>query len=178
MLQPLDVGVFGPFSHAWLERCDDYMEEHLEEIPRDQFVKHYMDVQQNTFKDTTICAAFRQSTMTFSRMLTLPQVSTPPLWLGMPQKVIQSVLTNGQTINHGPMTNPIPKAAVTMKILIILMLVIGIQGKLSNIPMQQQLKHHPPPTHTFRPQFHLLDSIQKPQNLHSVDTTQRPIFLC
>ena len=61
MLQPLDVGVFGPFARAWRERCDDYMEENLEEIPRDQFVKHYMDVRQNTFKDTTICAAFRKS---------------------------------------------------------------------------------------------------------------------
>ena len=61
MLQPLDVGVFGPFARAWRERCDDYMEEHLEEIPRDQFVKHYMDVRKNTFKDTTIRAAFQKS---------------------------------------------------------------------------------------------------------------------
>jgi hypothetical protein len=43
-LQPLDIGVFGPFACAWIERCDDYMEEYLEEIPRDQFVKHYMDI--------------------------------------------------------------------------------------------------------------------------------------
>jgi DDE superfamily endonuclease len=43
-LQPLDVGVFGPFACAWIERCDDYMEEYLEEILREQFVKHYMDV--------------------------------------------------------------------------------------------------------------------------------------
>jgi DDE superfamily endonuclease len=43
-LQPLDVGVFGPFARAWIEQCDDYMEEYLEEIPREQFVKHYMDV--------------------------------------------------------------------------------------------------------------------------------------
>jgi hypothetical protein len=35
MLQPLDVGVFGPFAHTWHKQCDDYMEEHLEEIPRD-----------------------------------------------------------------------------------------------------------------------------------------------
>jgi hypothetical protein len=61
MLQPLDVGIFGPFARAWTERCDDYMEEYLEEIPRDQFVKHYMEVQQNTFKATTIRAAFRKS---------------------------------------------------------------------------------------------------------------------
>jgi hypothetical protein len=37
------------------------MEEHLEEIPRDQFVKHYMEVRQVTFKATTIRAAFRKS---------------------------------------------------------------------------------------------------------------------
>ena len=58
MLQPLDVGVFGPFAHVWRQQCDDYMEEHLEEIPRDQFVKHYMDVRQRTFKDITIHTAF------------------------------------------------------------------------------------------------------------------------
>lgn len=61
MLQPLDVGVFGPFACVWRQQCDNYMEEHLEEIPRDQFVKHYMDVQQRTFKDTTICTTFRKS---------------------------------------------------------------------------------------------------------------------
>lgn len=41
-LQPLNVGVFSPFACAWIERCDDYMEdqeEYLEEIPRDQLVK-------------------------------------------------------------------------------------------------------------------------------------------
>jgi hypothetical protein len=37
------------------------MEEFLEEFPRDQFVKHYVEVQQNTFKMTTICGAFRKS---------------------------------------------------------------------------------------------------------------------
>ena len=37
------------------------MEEHLEEIPRDQFVKHYMEVRHITFKATTIRAAFRKS---------------------------------------------------------------------------------------------------------------------
>jgi hypothetical protein len=61
MLQPLDVGVFGPFACGWTERCNDYMEEYLEEIPRDQFVKHYMEVRQNTFKVTTIRAAFWKS---------------------------------------------------------------------------------------------------------------------
>ena len=61
MLQPLDVGVLGPFSRAWIERCSDYMEEYLEEIPRDQFVKHYAEVRKQTFKDTTIRSAFRKS---------------------------------------------------------------------------------------------------------------------
>ena len=57
-LQPLDVRIFGPFACAWTERCNDYMEEHLEEIPRDQFIKYYMEVRQNTFKAITIHAAF------------------------------------------------------------------------------------------------------------------------
>ena len=60
-LQPLDVGVFGPFARAWIEACDNYMEEHLQEIPRAQFVKHYMDVRQQSFKATTIRAAFRKT---------------------------------------------------------------------------------------------------------------------
>ena len=47
-LQPLDVGVFGPFAHAWIDRCNNYMEEYMEEIPKDQFVKHYMEVRQQT----------------------------------------------------------------------------------------------------------------------------------
>ena len=37
------------------------MDKHLEEIPRDQFVKHYMEVRQDTFKATTIRAAFQKS---------------------------------------------------------------------------------------------------------------------
>ena len=37
------------------------MEDYLEEIPRDQFVMHYMDVRQNTFKDTTIHGVFWKS---------------------------------------------------------------------------------------------------------------------
>lgn len=60
-LQPLDVGVFGPFSRAWIEHCDEYVEEYLEDIPRHLFVKHYMEVRGHTFKDTTIRSAFRAS---------------------------------------------------------------------------------------------------------------------
>jgi hypothetical protein len=37
------------------------MEEHLQEIPRAQFVKHYMEVRQQSFKATTIQAAFRKT---------------------------------------------------------------------------------------------------------------------
>lgn len=37
------------------------MKEYLEEILRDQFVKHYMDVWQQSFKDTIIWAAFQKT---------------------------------------------------------------------------------------------------------------------
>jgi DDE superfamily endonuclease len=60
-LQPLDVSVFGPFACAWIDRCNNYMEEYMVEIPRDQFVKHYMEVQWQTFKDTMICIAFQKT---------------------------------------------------------------------------------------------------------------------
>ncbi|KIL55069.1 hypothetical protein M378DRAFT_58967, partial [Amanita muscaria Koide BX008] len=60
-LQPLDVGVFGPFQRAWSERCDEIVEDTGEEMPRENFVKEYMDVRSKTFKPTTIIAAFRKS---------------------------------------------------------------------------------------------------------------------
>ncbi|KAF8229759.1 hypothetical protein L208DRAFT_1285022 [Tricholoma matsutake] len=59
-LQLLNVGVFSPFAHAWIDRCNDYMEEYMEEIPKDQFVKHYMEVQQQTIRFKPGTFAFRQ----------------------------------------------------------------------------------------------------------------------
>lgn len=60
-LQPLDVGVFGPFQRAWSERCDEVVEDTGDEMPREDFVKEYMDVRSKTFKSTTIITAFRKS---------------------------------------------------------------------------------------------------------------------
>jgi hypothetical protein len=60
-LQPLDVGVFGPFQRAWSERCDEIVEDTGEEMPREDFVKEYMGVRNKTFKSTTIISAFRKS---------------------------------------------------------------------------------------------------------------------
>jgi len=60
-LQPLDVGVFGPFARAWVERCDEIVEDTGEEMPREDFVKEYMQVRSQTFKSTTIITAFRKS---------------------------------------------------------------------------------------------------------------------
>lgn len=60
-LQPLDVGVFGPFQRAWSERCDEIVEDTGEEMLREDFVKEYMDVRSKTFKSTTIITAFQKS---------------------------------------------------------------------------------------------------------------------
>ncbi|CAK5274984.1 unnamed protein product, partial [Mycena citricolor] len=60
-LQPLDVGVFGPFSRAWTEKCDDVVDDTTKEMPKEDFVKHYMDVRRQTFKPATIQTAFRKS---------------------------------------------------------------------------------------------------------------------
>lgn len=60
-LQPLDVGVFGPFSRAWTDRCDQIVEDTGEEMPRENFVKEYMDVRRTTFKESTIRAAWKKS---------------------------------------------------------------------------------------------------------------------
>lgn len=58
MLQPLDVGVFGPFQRAWADRCDEIVDDTGEEMPREDVVKHYMDVRRLTFKESTIIGAF------------------------------------------------------------------------------------------------------------------------
>ena len=60
-LQPLDVGVFGPFQRAWADRCDELVDDTGEDMPREDVVKHYMDVRQQTFKKSTIISAFRKS---------------------------------------------------------------------------------------------------------------------
>ena len=61
MLQPLDVGVFGPFSRAWADRCDEIADDTGEEMPREDFVKEYMAVQYATFKPSTIKQMFKKS---------------------------------------------------------------------------------------------------------------------
>jgi hypothetical protein len=60
-LQPLDVGVFGPFSRAWTDHCDEIIDNTGEEMPREDFIKEYMAVQHATFKAPTIQAAWRKS---------------------------------------------------------------------------------------------------------------------
>ena len=59
-LQPLDVGVFGPFSRAWLDRCDEYVDEYGEVMPREDFVKEYMAIRAKTFKPQTVMSAFKK----------------------------------------------------------------------------------------------------------------------
>lgn len=61
MLQPLDVGVFGPFQRGWIDRCDEIVEDTGEEMPREDFVREYMAVRKATFKPETIISAFRKS---------------------------------------------------------------------------------------------------------------------
>jgi len=60
-LQPLDVGVFGPFQRAWLDRCDDIAELTGSEMPKENFIKEYMQVRQATFRLPTIVSAFKKS---------------------------------------------------------------------------------------------------------------------
>ena len=60
-LQPLDVGVFGPFQRAWLDRCDDIAELTGSEMPKENFIMEYMQVRQATFRLPTIVSAFKKS---------------------------------------------------------------------------------------------------------------------
>ena len=61
MLQPLDVGVFGPFQHAWLDWCDSIVELTGSEMPEEDFVKEYMQVREGSFCPSTIISAFKKS---------------------------------------------------------------------------------------------------------------------
>ena len=60
-LQPLDVGVFGPFQRAWLERCEEIIEDTGEEMSREAFVSEYIAVRHDTFKERTILQAWKKS---------------------------------------------------------------------------------------------------------------------
>ena len=60
-LQPLDVGVFGPLQRAWQNRCVIAREEGGEGIARSQVVRHYMAARSESFKESTILAAWRNS---------------------------------------------------------------------------------------------------------------------
>jgi hypothetical protein len=60
-LQPLDVGVFGPFSTAFLQCCDEIVDETGEEMPWEDFVKEYVQVRNATFKPSTIKNAWKKS---------------------------------------------------------------------------------------------------------------------
>ncbi|KAH6907232.1 hypothetical protein BKA70DRAFT_1080273, partial [Coprinopsis sp. MPI-PUGE-AT-0042] len=53
--------MLSPFSRAWVERCDKYLEIYGYPIPREEFVEEYMAVREKTFKSSTIRSAFRKS---------------------------------------------------------------------------------------------------------------------
>jgi hypothetical protein len=52
--------VFGPFARAWLDRCDEYVDDYSEEMPREAFIKEYMAIRAATFKPQTVLSAFRK----------------------------------------------------------------------------------------------------------------------
>ena len=61
MLQPLDVGVFGPFQSAWLKRCEEVVEETNESISWWDFPREYYAIRLKTFTPEVIQAAFRKT---------------------------------------------------------------------------------------------------------------------
>ncbi|KAF8230474.1 hypothetical protein L208DRAFT_1217195, partial [Tricholoma matsutake] len=60
-LQPLDIGVFGPFQHAWLDRCDCIVELTGSEMRKEDFIEEYMQVRQESFCPSTVILAFKTS---------------------------------------------------------------------------------------------------------------------
>ena len=60
-LQPLDIGVFGPFLKVWIDQCEEIAEVFEKEMLQEDFVKEYMEVRCTTFKAMTIQTAWRKS---------------------------------------------------------------------------------------------------------------------
>lgn len=60
-LQPLDVGIFGPFSRQWIDRCGDIVILISSEMRKEDFIKEYMGVHDETFRSSVIISAFKKS---------------------------------------------------------------------------------------------------------------------
>ncbi|KAI5834427.1 hypothetical protein K523DRAFT_200390, partial [Schizophyllum commune Tattone D] len=60
-LQPLDVGVFGPFKSAWRKLCASYVARFDREMPRRKFVREYMAVRKRLFRPELIRRAFEET---------------------------------------------------------------------------------------------------------------------
>ena len=61
LLQPLDVGVFGPLKKEWNKRVDAYLTRTGETLPIKEVVREYMEARRVAFKATTIKHAFYKS---------------------------------------------------------------------------------------------------------------------
>ncbi|CDO68229.1 hypothetical protein BN946_scf184870.g3 [Trametes cinnabarina] len=61
MLQPLDVGVFGPVQLGWLERCAEVLEATKHPLHRADVVREYMAVRKKAMTVSVIKAAFRST---------------------------------------------------------------------------------------------------------------------
>ena len=58
--QPLDVGIFSPLQHWWMEICDDVLEETGEEIWKVDFIREYMAARALAFIPETIKNAWQK----------------------------------------------------------------------------------------------------------------------
>ena len=59
-LQPLDVGIFGPFQSAFADAVDKFVEERGSGLTKAAFVTIYLDTRDKTFTQSTISKAFRK----------------------------------------------------------------------------------------------------------------------
>ena len=60
-LQPLDVGVFGPLEHEWLDYCIEAVGEEGVLIDRHEFVRAYLTVRARSITSTVIKAAWKKT---------------------------------------------------------------------------------------------------------------------
>jgi hypothetical protein len=106
-LQPLDVGVFGPFQHAWIEHCDKIVEDTGEEMPKSDFIKEYMAVWQECFEERTILQAWKKSsdmadTVSIKEIFTLIQYNCQ----GTPAVVPTRASIRTSALNKGSSGDP------------------------------------------------------------------------
>jgi DDE superfamily endonuclease len=84
MLQPLDVGCFGPLAHYYRTEVEDACVSGLDSVSKFDFIRFYAAAQQRAFTPRNVCSSFSQSgivsfnpAIVFEKLI--PEPGTPTL---------------------------------------------------------------------------------------------------